>query len=87
VLRGPGFWSWDFGLFRDFAVLNGRSLQFRFEAFNMLDTPRFNNPGGNVSNLQLNPDGSIRNLNGFSEITGTSGGSERLMRLGLRLGF
>jgi hypothetical protein len=53
----------------------------------MLDTPRFNNPGGNVSNLQLNPDGSIRNLNGFSEITGTSGGSERLMRLGLRLGF
>ncbi len=87
VLRGPGFWSWDFGLFRDFTVLNGRSLQFRFEAFNMLDTPRFNNPGGNVSNLQLNPDGSIRNLNGFSEITGTAGGSERLMRLGLRLGF
>jgi len=87
MMRGSGYWSWDFGLFRDFEILNGRSLQFRFEAFNMLDTPRFNNPGSNVSNLQLNPDGSIRNLNGFSEITGTAGGSERLMRLGLRLGF
>jgi len=43
--------------------------------------------GGNVSNLQLNPDGSIRSLNGFSEITGTAGDSQRQMRLGLRLGF
>lgn len=87
VLRGPGFWSWDFGVFRDFTVVRGRSLQFRFEGFNMLNSPRFNNPGGNVSNLQLNPDGTIRNLNGFSEITGTAGGSERQMRLGLRFGF
>jgi hypothetical protein len=53
----------------------------------MLNTPRFNNPGANASNLQRNPDGSIRNLNGFAEITGTATGSERQMRLGLRLGF
>jgi hypothetical protein len=64
-----------------------RSLQFRFEGFNILDTPRFNNPGSNVSNLQFNPDGSIRNLNGFTEITGVVGGSERQLRLGLRFGF
>ena len=87
VLHGPGFWRWDLGLFREFPILGQRSVQFRLEAFNVLDTPRFNNPGGNVSNLQLNPDGSIRNLNGFAEITGTAGGSERLVRLGVRLGF
>jgi hypothetical protein len=87
LLRGPGYSSWDFGLFRDFRFLGDRSLQFRFEAFNFLNSPRFNNPGNNVSNLQLNPDGSIRNLNGFTEITGTAGGSERVMRVGLRFGF
>ncbi len=53
----------------------------------MLDTPRFNNPGGNVSNLQRNADGSIRSLNGFAEITGTAAGSERQVRLGIRFGF
>ena len=42
------------------------NLQIRFEAFNALNTAHFNNPGGNVSNLQLNPDGTVRNLNGFA---------------------
>jgi hypothetical protein len=87
VLRGPGFWSWDFGLFREVTLPGQKTLQIRFEGFNMLNTPRFNNPGANASNLQRNPDGSIRNLNGFAEITGTATGSERQMRLGLRLGF
>jgi hypothetical protein len=87
VLYGPGFWSWDFGMFREVALPRNKTLQLRFEGFNMLNTPRFNNPGGNVSNLQRNTDGSIRSLNGFAEITGTAAGSERQMRLGIRLGF
>lgn len=58
-----------------------------FEAFNVLDTPRFNNPGGNVSNLKRNADGSIRNLNGFGEIVSTFAGSERQVRFGVRFGF
>jgi len=41
-----------------------------------------------VSNLQLNPDGSIRNLNGFTEITSTRADfPERQLRFRLRLGF
>jgi hypothetical protein len=31
------------------------NLQIRVEAFNVTNTPRFNNPGANVSNLRLNP--------------------------------
>jgi hypothetical protein len=86
-LRGPGVKNWDLGLFRRFALGGARDLQLRAEAFNVTNTPQFNNPGPNVSNLQLNPDGTIKNLNGFTEITGTHGRSERQFRIGLRVGF
>jgi len=50
--------------------------------------PRF----ANASNLQLNGDGSVRNLGGFTTITSTSGigregVDERLFRFGLRFAF
>ena len=48
-------------------------------------TPGFNNPGANVNNLLLNPDGSIRNLNGFAEVLSASG--ERQFRLGVRMSW
>jgi hypothetical protein len=63
------------------------NLQIRVEAFNVTNTPRFNNPGGNVSNLRLNPDGTVSNLNGYAVITGTQDGSERQIRFGARLGW
>ena len=64
------------------------TLQFRAESFNFTNTPKFNNPGSNVSNLQLNADGTIRNLNGFTEVTGTRADfPERQFRFGLRIGF
>jgi hypothetical protein len=88
VVRGPGYANWDFGVFRQFNLPRNMHAQFRFEAFNVTNTPHFNNPsdaGRNVSNLQLNPDGTIRNLNGFSEISSSFG--ERQMRVGLRLGW
>ena len=85
VLRGPGYANWDLGVFRQIDLPRNTNLQIRFEAFNVTDTPHFNNPGGNVSNLQLNPDGTIRNLNGFSEVTTAFG--ERQLRFGVRLGW
>jgi hypothetical protein len=91
-LRGPGVANWDAGLFREFAVRERIRLQFRAEAFNASNTPHFANPGANVSNLQLNTDGSIRSLGGFSEITSTNslgreGIDERQFRVGIRLSF
>ena len=67
-------------------------MQFRVEIFNVTNTPHFANPGANVSNLTLNQDGTVKNLGGFSSITNTAntgreGIDERLIRLGLRLGF
>ena len=87
-MKGPGVAQWDLGLFRQIGLSGRRSLQVRVEAFNLTNRPQFNNPGSNRSSLQLNPDGSIRNLNGYTEITGTTGSkSERQVRVGLRFGF
>ena len=91
-LRGPGIANVDVGLFREFTITEKIKMQFRAEAFNFTNTPHFANPGANVSNLQLNGDGSVRNLGGFTEITGLQstgrdGIDERVFRLGLRVSF
>ena len=85
VLRGPGVSNWDLGVFRQFDLPSRVNLQVRFEAFNVLDQQWFGNPGGNVSNLRLNPDGSIRDLNGFAEVLDST--NERQMRIGVRFGW
>ncbi len=88
-LRGPGAFNSDLGLFRRFAFSERTKLEFRAEAFNWTNTPKFNNPSGGINNLQLNPDGSFRT--GVFEVTGTNAYGrdvgERLIRLGLRLSF
>jgi TonB-dependent receptor-like protein/carboxypeptidase family protein len=91
-LRGPGYINLDLSFFRQFALVGSKTLQFRVEIFNVTNTPHFGNPNANVSNLQLNPDGTVKDLGGFSTITttantGREGIDERLVRLGLRLGF
>jgi outer membrane receptor protein involved in Fe transport len=72
---GPGWWNIDLGLFRRFPI--GRfTLEARAEAFNLTNTPHFNNPNGNV------------NSSGFMTVTSTSPNSpERQFRLGIRLQF
>jgi hypothetical protein len=91
TLRGPGITNLDVGIFRDFKVTERWSLQFRAEGLNISNTPHFANPGANVSNLQLNSDGSVRSLGGYTQITGVSAPSritdERYFRFGMRLGF
>jgi hypothetical protein len=86
-VRGPGVASWDLGVFRQLQLPHQMDLTLRIEAFNVTNRPRFSNPNGNVSNLRLNSDGTIRDLNGFAVITGTNDGSERQIRFGVRLGW
>jgi hypothetical protein len=72
-VRGPGAWNVDLGLFRRFPI--GRTtLEARVEAFNLTNTPHFNNPDGNV------------NSPGFMTITSAQP-DERQLRLGLRVSF
>jgi hypothetical protein len=91
-LRGPGVVNLNLGIFRDFRLSERSQLQFRAEAFNASNTPHFANPSANVSNLQLNPDGTVKNLGGFTQITGVFSGSregidQRGFRFALRVSF
>jgi hypothetical protein len=88
-LRGPAWFNTDIGLFRRFSFTESVNLEFRAEAFNATNTPKFNNPSGGINNLQTFPDGRFRS--GVFEITGVNSLGrdvpERIFRLGLRLSF
>jgi len=92
TLLGPRQFNLDVGLFRTFRVTESVSLQFRAEGFNFTNTPHLSNPGTNVSSMTLNEDGTIRALNGYTEITSTrntgrEGIDQRIFRFGLRVSF
>jgi hypothetical protein len=55
------------------------------ETFGLTNTPNFGNPGATVSSMTMNPDGSVRALNGYTEITGASG--ERQFRFAAKFTF
>ena len=78
-------------IFRDIRLTERFKIQIRAEAFNLTNTPHFANPGASVSNMSLNPDGSIKSLGGFSQITSTAPLGRlidpRYFRFGLRFSF
>ena len=86
ILRGPGVVNSDVAVFRTFPIKDLLRLQFRAEAFNVSNTPHFNNPSTNVSNMQLGGDGTITNLGNFMSVT-SAATDERNFRLALRLSF
>jgi len=81
ILRGPGMVNADASLSRNFSLTDRLRMQFRADAFNFTNTPKFNNPASNVSGA------------GFMTITSalsTSGsveGGERSIRFALRFNF
>jgi hypothetical protein len=86
VLRGPGLVNLDASIFRDFPLTEKFKLQFRAEAFNVSNTPAFNNPGATVSSPTRMANGTIINLNGYTEITSAQA-TERQFRFALKLMF
>jgi hypothetical protein len=92
TMRGPGTVNLDASIFRDFRVTERTNLQFRFNTFNTANTPHFGNPSANVSNMLLNPDGSIRSLGDYTTITSTKGIGrdgldQRVLQFGMHLNF
>jgi Carboxypeptidase regulatory-like domain len=85
ILRGPGFYNMDASIFRDFALKERYVLQFRMEMFGVTNTPQFGLPGATVSSATRNPDGSIKALNGYGEITSATG--ERVLRFAAKFSF
>jgi hypothetical protein len=91
-LRGPGNDNIDMSLFRTFVLTERFKIQIRAESMNLANTPHFNNPSGlNVSNMTLNPDGTLKALGGFMQITTTNPLGrlidQRYFRFGFRILF
>lgn len=88
-LRGPGNDNIDLGLMKVIRFKERYGFQIRGEALNMTNTAHFALPGANASNMSLNPDGTIRALNGFGQITATAALGrvidQRFFRFSLRL--
>lgn len=71
----PGQQVVDLGLFKSFRLTERFGLQFRSEAFNLLNTVQFAGP----NRIQGDPN--------FGRITGSQGGTERKFQLSLRVSF
>ncbi len=72
-LRGPAFWATDFGIRKTVPLSGAQRLQFRVEAFNVLNHPNWNGPNSNPTS------GS------FGLITGKNG--ERKLQLAAKYVF
>lgn len=53
TLRGPGINNFDLALFKNFELLRGSRLQFRFESFNALNHTQINAPVTNVADSRF----------------------------------
>ncbi len=73
VVRGPGTINWDFGLSKNFSIIERANLKFRSEFFNVLNHPSF-----------TSVDTGLGDLN-FGQVTGAS--SPRLIQFSLELSF
>ncbi|MGH9402054.1 MAG: carboxypeptidase regulatory-like domain-containing protein [Terriglobia bacterium] len=70
---GPDLFTWDMGLFKNFALTERLNLQFRAEFFNVFNRANFNNPA------------SSETSGTFGDITGA--GDPRIGQLALKLVF
>ena len=48
-IRNDGMYNWDLSLFKNFRVVERVKVQFRAEAFNAFNTPRFSGPNTSVT--------------------------------------
>jgi hypothetical protein len=84
-LYGPGFWRIDPMISKTFKITERVESEFRFEAQNGTNTPRWNNPNTSLSQIQRDSSGRVTDYRNFMAIT--DAGSTRSARLGLRFTF
>ena len=73
-VRGPGIHNLDFSIFKIFRATERLNVQFRAEAFNLTNSPTWNSPGTDVTNLS-----------NFGVITSANG--QRQVQLALKLNY
>jgi hypothetical protein len=86
VARGPVLDNIDASLFKSFSVEHVGRIEFRAEAFNLLNHPEFGNPGNTSAFAGYGYEPGTNNANGFSKIT-YSRNAARIMQFALKLYF
>jgi hypothetical protein len=51
ILDGPGLYTVNWSISRNFRITNSGKLQFRWEIFNLLNHPNFNLPNDNLDEV------------------------------------
>jgi hypothetical protein len=74
-LRTVPFWNLDFSIFRQFPFLETRRVEFRAEAFNVLNTVIYNQPNNDMADTA-----------NFGKITSTAN-TARTLQLGAKIIF
>jgi hypothetical protein len=81
LVRGPSLWQTDLGLTRRFPVTERFAVEFRAEAFNVLNRAQFGNPNGNISSASFG-----RILTTVND-GATGSGTPRQFQFALRLNY
>ena len=92
VLYGPGFFRVDPAVYKNFRITERVRGEFRAEAYNFTNTPRWNNPSASSASPLRDSSGKITNLNNFMTITSVFGNNYgqdagRQFRFGARVVF
>ncbi|MCX6594649.1 MAG: TonB-dependent receptor [Acidobacteria bacterium] len=72
TLISPSIFGMDFSTLKNFKMpVEGHTLQFRFEAFNLPNHPNWGNPDTNAGQIVRNTAGQITNASNYGVLTGT----------------
>ncbi|HEY0262971.1 MAG TPA: TonB-dependent receptor [Granulicella sp.] len=86
---GPGYTTANLGMFKDFPITERIKFQLRAQAYNLLNTPQFTNPDGNIHNALQQADGTYSTAPGYSfgSVSAVRAHSERQMEFAARINF
>ena len=89
VVYGPGYFSSDLGVFKNFSISESKKLQFRIQAYNFLNHPLWSFPDGGNLSLKFSQDsvtGAITQTNSnFGSTTAKEG--HRVVELAVKFYF
>jgi hypothetical protein len=96
AFSGPGYKTMDLGIFKGFHIIERVNAEFRAQAYNLFNTPQFNNPDTNIRD-GVNVPGSTTIFttganstganNGFGSINSIRLNSERQLELAAHINF
>jgi hypothetical protein len=81
AVRGPDFTEYNLSLFKTIPMAENREIEFRAEAYNLLNSTQYGNPYNSASL------GNFGQVNNVTLLNGLYGGGPRTFVLGLRILF